>query len=50
VELVEVLQSGLPTPYRIMVDLEGCFVVVVCLFLVFICTLIIVKGLLLVSL
>ena len=25
VELVEALQSGLPTPYRIIIDLEGCF-------------------------
>jgi hypothetical protein len=41
-ELVEGLQSGLPTPCRIIMDLEDCSS--------FLCILMIVKGLLLVSL
>lgn len=41
-ELVEALQFGLPTPYRIIMDLEDCSL--------FLCILMIVKGLLSVSL
>jgi hypothetical protein len=42
VELLKALQSGLPTPYIIIMNLEGFFF--------FLCILIIVKGLLLMSL
>ena len=40
-ELVEALQSDLPTPYRIIMDLDDCSL--------FLCILMFVKGLLLVS-